>query len=37
VAALRTALGDEQYEAAYAAGKALDHDAALARLDPASL
>jgi tetratricopeptide (TPR) repeat protein len=36
-AALRTALGDEQYEAAYAAGKALDRDAALARLDPASL
>jgi len=36
-AALRTALGDEQYEAAYAAGRALDRDAALARLDPASL
>jgi predicted ATPase/DNA-binding SARP family transcriptional activator len=36
-AALRTALGDEPYEAAYAAGKVLDHDTALARLDPASL
>lgn len=36
-AALRAALGDEGYEAAYAQGRSLDHDAALARLDPASL
>ncbi|HEY3714205.1 MAG TPA: BTAD domain-containing putative transcriptional regulator [Jatrophihabitantaceae bacterium] len=37
VAALRTALGDEAYAAAYGRGRALDRDAAIARLDPATL
>ncbi|HZE49119.1 MAG TPA: hypothetical protein VE074_06110, partial [Jatrophihabitantaceae bacterium] len=36
-AALRTALGDEAYEATYGRGRALDRDAAIARLDPATL
>jgi len=36
-AALRTTLGDEGYEAAYARGRALDRDAAIARLDPATV
>ncbi|WP_445149603.1 BTAD domain-containing putative transcriptional regulator [Baekduia sp. Peel2402] len=35
-ARLREALGDSAFETAFAAGRALDHDAALARLDPAS-
>ncbi len=33
---LRDELGDAAFEAAFAAGRALDRDAALARLDPAS-
>jgi predicted ATPase/DNA-binding SARP family transcriptional activator len=36
IAPLRAALGDDGFEAAFAAGRALDRDAALARLDPAS-
>jgi hypothetical protein len=35
-ARLRDVLGDVAFEAAFAAGRALDRDAALARLDPAS-
>jgi alkylhydroperoxidase family enzyme len=34
-ARLRDALGDDAFEAAFAAGRALDRDAAVARLDPA--
>jgi predicted ATPase len=34
-AALRAALGNDGYDAAYARGRALDRDAAIARLDPA--
>jgi predicted ATPase/DNA-binding SARP family transcriptional activator len=34
---LRQALGDERYQAAYEAGKALDRPAAIAALDPAAL
>ena len=33
---LRAALGDDASDAAFAAGRALDRAAALARLDPAS-
>ena len=35
-ARLRGELGDAAFAAAFAAGRALDRDAALARLDPAS-
>ncbi len=34
---LRSAFGDDEYEAAYARGRALDKDAAIARTDPACL